>query len=182
MTTIVLASHNPVKVRATLAGFERMFPGTKFKIKTVAVDSGVNDQPTSDRETRQGALDRARNAMDAIPHADYWVGIEGGIEDGKDPHDPMLAFAWIVVKSNALTGQSRTGAFVLPDAVARLIRQGIELGEADDEVFGRVNSKQGAGAVGILTEDVITRETLYEHGMILALAPFKQSTYYVNRE
>ncbi len=51
--------------------------------------------------------------------------------------------------------------------------QGLNLGDADDQVFRRTNSKQGSGAVGLLTDDVVTRTTLYEQAVILALIPFK---------
>ena len=90
----------------------------------------------------------------------------------------MTAFAWIVVRSKRGVGKSRTGTFVLPPAVAQLIRQGRELGEADDIVFNRANSKQDNGAVGILTGDVIDRTQLYEQAIILALAPFKNEAVY----
>jgi non-canonical (house-cleaning) NTP pyrophosphatase len=59
-----------------------------------------------------------------------------------------------------------------------LIRQGKELGEADDIVFSQNNSKQANGAIGILTGDVIDRTSLYEHAVILALAPFKNLELY----
>lgn len=70
-------------------------------------------------------------------------------------------------------GSSRTATFVLPEEIAALVRQGVELGAADDIVFGRFNSKQSNGAVGILTADAIDRTRYYEHAVILALVPFK---------
>lgn len=175
MKTIVLASNNPVKVRATLNGFRRMFPSEEFKVETVSVSSGVNSQPLSNEETLQGALNRVRNAAKLIQDADYWVGIEGGVEEN---NREMTAFAWIVVSSKNLVGKGRTGTFFLPDEVANLIRQGKELGEADDIVFDRSNSKQDNGAVGILTENVIDRMQLYEHAVILALVSFKNVELY----
>ncbi len=75
-----------------------------------------------------------------------------------------------------LTGKARTGAFMLPQEVANLVRSGIELGHADDQVFGRSNSKQTNGAVGLLTADLIDRQRYYEHAVILALVPFKNLT------
>jgi len=62
-----------------------------------------------------------------------------------------------------------------------LIRQGKELGEADDIVFGRSNSKQENGAVGLLTDNAIDRAQLYEHAMILALIPFKNEALYPDK-
>jgi non-canonical (house-cleaning) NTP pyrophosphatase len=55
------------------------------------------------------------------------------------------------------------------------------LGEADDIVFGRSNSKQDNGAVGLLTDNVIDRAQLYEHAMILALIPFKNELLYAQQ-
>ncbi len=111
-----------------------------------------------------------------MPEADYGVGIEGGVEDHTDE---MTAFAWIVIVSqDALLGKACTGTFLLPEAVAALVRQGKELGEADDLVFGRVNSKQEQGAVGLLTGGVLDRAQLYAQAVVLALMPFKHRTLY----
>ena len=170
MKTIIVASQNPVKIQAALDGFHRMFPEEKFRAEGVSVPSDVSDQPMSDAETLQGALNRARHARAQTPQADYWVGIEGGCDEQRGA---LEAFAWVVVLSRERTGRSRTGTFVLPAEVARLVRQGVELGEADDRVFRRANSKQGNGAVGILTRDVIDRTGYYVHAVILALVPFK---------
>jgi inosine/xanthosine triphosphatase len=173
--TIVVASNNPVKIRAVQEGFERMFPEQRFALQGVAAPSQVSDQPFSDEETLRGAHNRARGASKLAPLADYWVGIEGGIEEhGQE----MAAYAWIVILGQNLTGKSRTGIFYLPPRVAELIRQGKELGEADDIVFGRSNSKQENGAIGLLTGDVIDRVQLYEHAVVLALVPFKNPELY----
>jgi inosine/xanthosine triphosphatase len=76
--TIIVASHNPVKLNATIRGFERMFPGENFKIEGADIASLVSNQPLSDAETYRGALNRAQSAARIFPAADYWVGIEGG--------------------------------------------------------------------------------------------------------
>lgn len=174
MKTLVVASTNPVKIQAALEGFRRMFPpnpfgANEFSARGVAVPSDVTDQPMTDAETLQGALNRAANARRADPDADYWVGIEGGVEDGS----ALQAFAWIVVTDGKQTGKSRTATFDLPEEVSALVRQGIELGHADDQVFGRANSKRTNGSVGLLTGDVIDRTAYYVHAVILALIPFR---------
>jgi inosine/xanthosine triphosphatase len=111
-----------------------------------------------------------------MPAAHYGVGIEGGVEEQASE---ILAFAWIVVVSqDRLLGKACTGTFVLPEPVAALIRQGKELGEADDIVFGRSNSKQEQGAVGLLTDGVLDRAQLYAQAVVLALIPFKHRTLY----
>ncbi|MSP13769.1 MAG: non-canonical purine NTP phosphatase [Chloroflexi bacterium] len=172
---IVLASTNPVKEQATLEGFRRMFPGEEFTVEMVAVPSGVSYQPMSDAETLQGAWNRAQNAAGRAPGADYWVGIEGGVAEMAGA---LAAFAWVVVCSGDRSGQARTGTFFLPDRVGALVRQGKELGEADDIVFNRSNSKQENGAIGILTGNVIDRVQLYAPAVVLALVPFKHPAWY----
>jgi inosine/xanthosine triphosphatase len=169
LKTIVVASTNPVKIQSALLGFQRMFPNEVFQAEGVAAPSGVPDQPVGDAETLQGALTRATNVHDLAPHGDYWVGIEGGVTDDEGG---MVAFAWVVVLSRERMGKSRTGAFYLPEEIARLVRDGMELGHADDVVFGRSNSKQRDGSVGLLTGGVIDRTLYYEHAVVLALIPF----------
>lgn len=173
--TIVVASKNPVKIAAALAGFQAMFPDTKFAVRAVNVPSGVSEQPLTDMETIQGALNRAQNAREAEQGADYWTGIEGGVEDTPEQTAGTLqSFAWVaIVDKEGRKGKARTAAFYQPEEIARLVRSGMELGNADDEVFGTTNSKQANGNVGLLTGDVITRETYYVQAVIGALIPFR---------
>src|SRR4030042_6957589 len=109
----------------------------------------------SEEETLPGAINQVNNVSAIEPQADYWVGIEGGLEKFGEE---MESFAWIVVKSkDGQFGKGRTGSFFLPKEVIKLIKEGKELGEANDIIFGLTNSKQANGAVGILTGDVLTR-------------------------
>ena len=167
---LIVASENPVKIRAATGGFERVFPQLRLEAESVSVDSGVRHQPIGDEETFLGAAQRAGNARFLRPEGGYWIGIEGGIDDTPQG---MVAFAWIVVLSPSQTGRARTGAFFLPDQVAELVRQGMELGDADDLVFGRSNSKQNEGAIGLLTDGAMDRRELYEHAVVLALVSLK---------
>lgn len=170
MKHVIVASHNPVKIEAANLGFAALFPAEDFHFAGVNVPSLVSDQPQSDAETLQGAHNRAEHARQHSPQADYWVGIEGGIAD---LGHAMQAFAWVVIRNHQHSGQGKTGTFILPQEVARLVREGHELGDADDIVFGKSNSKQQNGAIGLLTGDVLTRATFYQQAVIMALIPFK---------
>lgn len=173
---IIVSSTNPVKLNATLTAFSKMFADSLFQVEGVGVDSKVSNQPLTEEETIKGATNRVEGAQNKIPTADYWVGIEGGLEE---INGEMEAFAWVVVKSkNGQLGKGRTGSFFIPQMVAELIKQGKELGEADDIIFGKTNSKQANGAIGILTRDVLTRTSFYEPAVILALIPFKNPKLY----
>ena len=66
----------------------------------------------------------------------------------------------------------------LPPKIVKLINEGLELGDADDIVFNKSNSKQENGAVGLLTNNIINRTSYYFEAVILALIPFKNEQFY----
>ena len=172
---IVVASYNPVKVNAVLQAFETHFPDESLEIVSVNVDSGEGDQPDSDKATRRGARTRARRAKQEVRDADFWVGVEGGIEIADDQ---LMAFAWMAVQGpRGRFTEVRSATLPLPPAVKQLIEDGMELGEANDRVFATVNSKQSGGAYGLLTNGLYTRESVYAQSLILALIPFVNSLY-----
>ncbi len=87
MASVLVASSNPVKISAVQDGFSRIFPDLPLEVLGLDVPSGVADQPVGDGETRRGALNRAREAARQQPGLDFFVGIEGGIEEV--PGEPM---------------------------------------------------------------------------------------------
>lgn len=175
MKKVIIGSKNPIKVESTYTAFSKIFPEEIFTFEGVNSSSQVSDQPMSDEETFQGATNRANKAKQNYPNAEYWVGIEGGISYHEGD---MEAYAWVVVLSKSQQGKARTASFVLPKKIQVLVEEGVELGVADDIVFDRENSKQQNGAVGILTNDLITRATYYEQAAILALIPFLKEELY----
>lgn len=173
-STIFVASLNPVKISAVKDGFNSMFPHLTFETLGIHAASGVPDQPFSDEETLRGARNRAQGARALKPEADYWVGVEGGV---MEDNGLLQSFAWIVVEGrDGRAGKARTSAYYLPEETARLVRGGMELGPAEDQIWGRTNSKQKNGSVGLLTGDVIDRKAYYVQAVILALIPFKNPT------
>lgn len=174
MIKVLVASKNPVKISAVEEGLSALM-NENLELKGVSVESGVSDQPMSDKETMCGAANRVENAKAQFPGFDFYVGVEGGVEDSPLG---LMAFAWIVISGNGTTGQARTAGFFLPPKVAQLVHEGYELGDADDIVFSKQNSKQQNGAVGLLTRDSITRKTLYLPAVQMAFIPFLNPDLY----
>ena len=174
MVKIVVASRNPVKMDAVREGLSAFIPGD-IELTGVAVDSEVSDQPMSNDETLTGALNRVKNARLLLSGADYYVGLEGGVEETSYG---LMAFAWMVIDNGQKVGQARTAGFFLPPEVAKLVHEGMELGDADDRVFAKTNSKQQNGAVGLLTNDAITRKSLYIPAVQMAFIPFLNPELY----
>ena len=166
---VIVTSKNPVKIAAVEEAFRLQLPRAKLQTLAVSVDSGVAEQPMSDQETRQGASNRVANARQAYPDADYWVGLEGGLDvfDGR-----LMAFAWMVIADQHRTSEARSVTLPLPPRIQELVAGGLELGDANDRVFSTLNSKQGGGAFGLLTDGFMTRQSVYTQTLVLALIPF----------
>lgn len=174
MTSIVVGSGNPVKIEAARRAFRTVFPDAEHELEGVAVPSGVPDQPWGREQAAEGARKRAAEVAARRPDADFWVGVEGGVEGEEE----LYAFARVVVRSERRKGESATGAFRLPAPVADRVRAGEELGAADDEVFGTTASKRDQGAVGLLTGGAVSRTELYAQGICLALTSFVHPELY----
>jgi inosine/xanthosine triphosphatase len=208
---VAVGSTNPVKLRACERAFAQCFPSLRVTCYSVpGVRSGVPDQPLGAAETERGALHRARNALKIAKSTKAWaphfaVGIEGGIATSSSasssasgiPLSSSISSSSSSSSSSSLdciavmavvereTGRASTAAaarFALPPLLARLVRGGMELGDADDVVFARTNSKQEDGTVGILTRGVIDRTEYYVHPLVLALVPFVNKELYDGRE
>lgn len=165
MKTVIVASLNPAKINAVKSAFNDIFPDQPFHFQGVSVASGVAAQPMSDHETKQGAMNRVHNAEQAYSDADYYVGLEAGIENG-------MTFAWMIIKSGQHYGESRSASLLLPPKVAEQLTADNELGHVMDEVFATENIKQKGGAIGLLTRHHLTRSSVYHQALILALIPF----------
>ena len=168
-THVAVGSKNPVKIAAVRAVLSRVAPGASAEGHAVA--SQVPDQPWGDEETIRGARTRARAALAADAAATMGVGIEGGVvahDDGR-----VWSNAWaVVVDRDGREGVGGSLAMPLPPGVARLLRDGMELGHAIDAVAGTENVKHKEGAVGILTRGLVTRQGAYEVLLTYALAPW----------
>lgn len=173
MPKVIIASLNPAKINAVKSAFEAVFPKQEFYFEGVNVASGVADQPMSDKETHQGALNRVHNAKQAIVHADFYVGLEAGIENG-------VTFAWMVIESSRQRGESRSASLMLPPIVLQKLAKANELGDVMDEVFGTDNIKQKGGAIGLLTQHQLTRSSVYHQALILALIPFTNPMHFAD--
>jgi len=171
MNKVIIASLNPAKINAVKSAFEAVFPNQTFNFEGVSVPSEVADQPMSNQETKAGALNRVRNAKQAIVDGHYYVGLEAGIEDN-------VTFAWMVIESATHRGESRSASLMLPPLVLDKLQHANELGDVMDEVFGTDNIKQKGGAIGLLTQHQLTRSSVYHQALILALIPFTNPEHF----
>lgn len=168
---VIVASLNPAKINAVKSAFQAAFAQQSFEFSGVNVASGIADQPMSNDDTYQGARNRVVNAKSEYPNADYYVGLEAGIENN-------VTFAWMVIESATHRGESRSASLMLPPVVLEKLAHANELGDVMDEVFATDNIKQKGGAISLLTNDLLTRSSVYHQALILALIPFTNPTHF----
>lgn len=172
MKTVIIGSNNPVKLTSAAQAFEQTFPEDVFSFVPHTAPSGVSDQPIGIEETKQGATNRALFCKEAFKEADFWLGLEGGIEIIEEKY---YVSAWMcVIGRGGQIGYGRTGAFALPALITERIKNGEELGAACDTVFLETNSGYKGGAVSILTGGKISRADFYVPAMLFALIPFSK--------
>ena len=176
--SVAVGSLNPVKITAVRSVLARVAPTAV--VAGIAVSSGVPDQPWGDDETIRGARARAIAAREAADAA-LGVGIEGGVVETSDGQLRTCAWAVVVGTAGQREGIGGSLAMPLPDSVARAIRDGAELGHAMDALTSSHNTKQGAGAVGILTAGLVDRQQAYEVLVAYALAPFVTAEFWQER-
>lgn len=170
MYHIIAATSNQAKVDAIKTAFDTVFGQGVCRIEGVNVDSSVPNQPIGSKETRTGARYRAMAARQVRPEADFWVGIEAGIEEN-------MTFAWIVVENASQRGEARSASLVLPPSILECIHQGQELGEEMIHLTGLDDISQQGGAIGYFTKGKLTRGSVYQQAIILALVPFQNEIY-----
>lgn len=168
----LVASSNPTKVAAARGGIALLFPdlpAPEVEGRTVVAEDPA--QPRGDHQTLGGAQRRLVALGATADPLDLLLAIEAGVDelDGD-----LFAFAWVVARLGRVVGRARSAAFALPREVADLVRGGLELGEADDRVFGRHDSKSQDGAIGILSGGAIDRTALYVPAVAMALLPFRR--------
>ena len=171
MPTIIVASTNPAKITAVTDAFKAAFPQQLFTTTGFSAISGVRDQPLTCDETLLGANNRVTHCREHYPDADYIVGLEAGLDDN-------FTFAWMVIEHQGKISTARSASLPLPPLALTKIAQGMELGDVMDEMFAQQNVKQKGGAIAMLTHHLLSRSSVYQQALILALIPFLNPELY----
>jgi inosine/xanthosine triphosphatase len=171
---VAVGSTNPTKIEPVKDMFSLHFKNVR--VKGVAVNSGVSDQPMTDEEMYKGALARAKEALKKVKSAQYGVGIEGGVH--------KYSYGWfersmvVIVDKKGHVGIGSSGGLVLPDKVMNYLHKGKTLEQAIDDLFKTRNVGRGIGMFGIFTKGVVTRSQSTAHGVAYALARFLHPRLY----
>lgn len=149
---IVIGSKNPTKIKAV----EEVFPEAYIYSKDVS--SKVSAQPFSDEETKEGAINRAKQCAtkDTIG-----IGLEGGVMYVRDE---LYLCNWGALVSEDNQVYTASGArILLPREINESLKSGKELGDIMDVYAKREGVRNKEGAIGIFTNDLISRSEMFTH-------------------
>jgi inosine/xanthosine triphosphatase len=174
---LYVGSHNPVKIRAAESTLRQLDGLHALTATGCPAPSGVPDQPMTEAETRLGAVNRVAflREQSHIEPNDWCVAIEGGVDHFIDG---PATFAYVVINQDGQQAVGRSANLPLPLRFYQELQQGHELGDVMDKAFGTSNVKQKGGAIGLLTNNLATRQSVYEVAMTLALASFRYPELY----
>jgi len=157
---------------------------TGWEVVGYEVETGVSHTPLSRGELMQGARQRAKAVEEKLSaqrdSADFFVGVEGGLDvvtDGEMRRVFLQSWAYV---SDGRRGHFGCGGNIeLPAALAdEVLENKVELGRAIDDFAGAVGIRDGQGAWGVLSRDLISRQDSFRVAVIAAFAPFFNSAMY----
>ncbi|WP_174614079.1 DUF84 family protein [Virgibacillus ihumii] len=155
---ILIGSKNPAKIEAV---------GSVFHVDNVTgieVTSQVSAQPQTDEETRRGAINRARQCVTEST-CDIGIGLEGGV---MTLDNQLYVTNWgALVHSDGTTFTAGGARIQLPQEFSAKLNQGMELGDIMDDFAKRKDVRKKEGAIGIFTNELISRKEMFVHVVTL---------------
>ncbi len=152
MKRVAVGSKNPAKVHAV----QDILIAENIEVISIKAESYVSSQPFTDEETREGAINRSKEALQ-LSDADFGMGLEGGVyKQGERLY--LCNWGALITKNKEIyvAGGLR---LPLPNAIANKLYDGLELSEALRHVKPEVAKTNGA--VGYLTGNYISRKAMF---------------------
>lgn len=167
---LFVGSANPVKINAAEQAALNMWPDVV--VKGYEVPSGVSEQPRSDDESRLGAENRARHALERglaeFPHESQVLSVstEGGVTRW---NGELWNTVWAAVTDREGRLVVANGSrFRIPDEIATPIEAGGEMGPIVAHLSGVDDIRRKQGMIGLITNNYVTRTE--EYGAVLKMA------------
>ncbi|HYL65009.1 MAG TPA: inosine/xanthosine triphosphatase [Candidatus Methylomirabilis sp.] len=187
-TLVAVGSTRKPKLRAVTLAFEalapKLAPGGEFEVVGQEVESGVSATPTSSEELMRGAQRRAealiRIAREGHKPWRYFIGLEGGLEVLQDDRARRVFLeSWAYVSDGSCGHYGRSGSIEVPEDLAHeVLERGFDLSDAIDRFAGADGIRDGQGAWGILSGELIPRDESFRLAVITAFAPFYNARMY----
>lgn len=158
--------------------------GTTLEVAGYEVESGVSHTPSSRQELMQGARQRVEGLYENLRErkvpADYFIGLEGGLDvTTENGAGRVFLESWAYVSNGRIGHFGCSGSIEVPEALAeQVLSRGAELSVAIDQFAGAVGIRDGQGAWGVLSGNLISRQESFRLAVIAAFAPYYNAKMY----
>jgi len=148
------------------------------------VESGVSHTPVSREELMRGARQRSEALQAQLrangTSADFFVGVEGGLDVvTENALKRVFLESWAYVSDGTDGHFGCSGSIELPEALAeQVLSCGTALSVAIDQFAGAVGIRDGQGAWGVLSCNLISRQESFRRAVEVAFAPFYNAKMY----
>ncbi len=163
---IAVGSLNPVKINAVKEVFTQFYPNAE--VVGVKPEPGVSEQPFGLEETIRGAVQRAESAL---KHGSIGIGIEAGLIEIPYSEVGFLDIHFCVIADHERTTIGSSTGFEYPSIIISQAKGGMDVGRAMEELSGIKGIGRKKGAVGYLSDGVLTRKELCRQAILAALIP-----------
>ena len=175
---IGIGTTNKAKIAAVQTGVSELLNG-ELKFEAYKTESGVSDQPFSDEETIQGAINRAASVIE-MANANIGIGLEGGVVQTEFG---MFLCNWGALaekgKEPIIAGGAR---ILLPETVSERLLHGEELGPVMDDYCQKEGIRHHEGAMGIFTNGAVNRDEMFQHTVKLLIGQWRYQRLNLNQE
>jgi inosine/xanthosine triphosphatase len=166
---VAVGTSNMVKVQAVKEAFDHFY--NDVRVMNVGI-SNLTPQPITLSGTVNGAVKRARTALEKINDTEFGVGIEAGLMEIPDIKTYLnVQFAAIIDRNERITVGSSAG-FQLPNEVTKMVLiERIEVDRAVEFLYGIKDIGEKRGIIDLMTKGAVSRKELITNALIMAIAP-----------
>lgn len=166
---IAVGTSNMLKVEAVKEAFSHFY--NDVKVTYVSIEN-LPPQPITLNGTVNGAVNRARAALEKVSDAEFGVGIEAGLMEIPDARTYInVQFAAIADRKGKITIGSSPG-FQLPSEVTKIVlMERIEVDKAVEFLYGIKDIGEKRGIIDLMTKGAVSRKELITNALIMAIAP-----------
>ena len=185
---VAVGSTRKPKLRAVTEALNafaaKLVPDGDFEVVGVEVESGVSSTPSTSEELMRGARQRVEALVQIARETRrpwrFFIGLEGGLEVLQDDRSRRVFLeSWAYVSDGKQGFYGRSGGIELPEELAHeVLERGFDLSEAIDRYAGAVGIRDGQGAWGVLSSELIPRDESFRVAVITAFAPFYNAKMY----
>lgn len=175
-TRIAVGSQNKAKNEAVKTAFEKVY--NNVETHGFDVPSGIADQPKTNEESIEGAINRARGALELLPEGEFGVGLEGNVYTVADR---MMLLGWVaIINREGIIGIGNSSGIELPESFKQAIENGAELGPLLQSILNDEDNeiRHTIGTNGVLSGGLYDRRTEFVDATTAALPKFVKPELY----